>query len=181
MGEIEVDYSGEIAQHDVTPLKAAIVGGLLAPISEEHVNVVNVDIVTQRRGMEMTEVRSPSHDIYSSLITVRVSTSGGETKVSGTLAPDGPHIVLIDDFWVDIPPGEGYLLVCENRDRPGMIGTIGTLLGQFDVNISFMNVGRHEKRGTALMVITLDEALTPEQLDEVRKIPDIFSAKLVRL
>ena len=181
MGKIEVDYSGEIAQHDVTPLKAAIVGGLLAPISEEHVNVVNVDVVVQRRGMEMTEVRSPSHDIYSSLITVRVSTSGGETKVSGTLAHDGPHIVLIDDFWVDIPPGEGYLLVCENRDRPGMIGTIGTLLGQFDVNISFMNVGRHEKRGTALMVITLDEALTPDQLDEVRKVPDIFSAKLVRL
>ena len=68
MGKIEVDYSGEIAQHDVTPLKAAIVGGLLAPISEEHVNVVNVDVVVQRRGMEMTEVRSPSHDIYSSLI-----------------------------------------------------------------------------------------------------------------
>ncbi|MEE8346185.1 MAG: ACT domain-containing protein [Dehalococcoidia bacterium] len=181
MGKIEVDYSGEIAQHDVTPLKAAIVGGLLAPISEEHVNVVNVDIVTQRRGMEMTEVRSPSHEIYSSLITVRVTTSSGETKVSGTLAPDGPHIVLIDDFWVDIPPGEGYLLMCENRDRPGMIGTIGTLLGQFDVNISSMNVGRHEKRGTALMVISLDEALTPEQLDEVRKIPDIFSVKLARL
>ena len=62
-----------------------------------------------------------------------------------------------------------------------MIGAIGTLLGQFDVNISFMNVGRHEKRGTALMVITLDEALTREQLDEVGKVPDIFSAKLVRL
>jgi len=82
---------------------------------------------------------------------------------------------------VDIPPGEGYLLVCENRDRPGMVGAIGTLLGKFDVNISFMNVGRHEKRGTALMVLTLDEAVTPEHLDEVRKIPDILSAKLVRL
>ncbi len=181
MGEIEIDYSGEIAQHDLTPLRAAMVGGLLAPISEEHVNVVNVDIITQRRGMQITEVRSPSHEIYSSLITVRISTAEGETKVSGTLAHDGPHIVLIDDFWVDIPPGEGYLLVCENLDRPGMIGAIVMLLGQFDVNISFMNVGRHEKRGTALMVITMDEALDSEQLDEVRKVPDIFSAKLVRL
>ena len=181
MGEIEIDYSGDIAQHDLTPLRAAMVGGLLAPISEEHVNVVNVDIITQRRGMQITEVRSPSHEIYSSLITVRISTAAGETKVSGTLAHDGPHIVLIDDFWVDIPPGEGYLLVCENRDRPGMIGAIGMLLGQFDVNISFMNVGRHEKRGTALMVITMDEGLAPEQLDEVRKVPDIISTKLVRL
>ncbi len=179
--EMEIAYSGEIAQHDLTPLKAAVVGGLLAPISEEHVNVVNVDIVAQRRGLEITEKRGPSHKTYANLITVLITTSEGSTRVSGTLAHDGPHVVSIDDFWVDVPPGEGYLLACENRDRPGMIGALGTLLGQFDVNISFMNVGRHEKRGTALMVLTLDEPLTHEQLEQVRQIPDIFSAKLVRL
>ena len=171
----------EDAQHDLTPLKAAVVGGLLAPISEEHVNVVNVDIVARRRGMQITEKRGPAHEIYSNLITVRLSTSAGETRVSGTLAHDGPHILLIDDFWVDVPPSEGYLLACENRDRPGMIGALGTLLGQFDVNISFMNVGRHAKRGMALMVLTVDEPLTPEQLAQVRQIPDIYSAKLARL
>jgi len=181
MERIEIDYSGEIAQHDLTPLRAAIVGGLLAPISEEHVNVVNVDIVAARRGMSITEKHGPSHELYANLITVAIETTSGETKVSGTLAHDGPHIVLIDGFWVDVPPGEGYLLVCENRDRPGMVGAVGTLLGQFDVNISFMNVGRHEKRGTALMVLTLDVPMTPEQLDEVRKLPDIISAKVVRL
>jgi len=181
MERIEIDYSGEIAQHDLTPLRAAIVGGLLAPISEEHVNVVNVDIVAARRGMSITEKHGPSHELYANLITVAIETTSGETKVSGTLAHDGPHIVLIDGFWVDVPPGEGYLLVCENRDRPGMVGAVGTLLGQFDVNISFMNVGRHEKRGTALMVLTLDAPMTPEQLDEVRKLPDIISAKVVRL
>jgi len=181
MGDLEIDYSGEIAQHDLTPLKAVLVGGLLAPISEERVNVVNVDVIAQRRGMKLIEKRSPSHEIYSNLITVRLLTSAGETKVSGTLAHDGPHIVLIDGFWVDVPPGEGYLLACENRDRPGMIGALGTLLGQFNVNISFMNVGRHEKRGTALMVLTMDESLTQEQLAQVRQIPDILSAKLARL
>jgi D-3-phosphoglycerate dehydrogenase len=181
MEELQIDYSGEITQHDLTPLKAAIVGGLLASISEEHVNVVNVDIIAARRGMRILEKRSPSHELYANLITVSITTTDGETKVSGTLAFDGPHIVLIDGFWVDVPPGEGYLLACENRDRPGMIGAVGTLLGQFDVNISFMNVGRHERRGTALMVLTLDERMTPEQLDEVRQIPGILSAKLVRL
>ncbi len=181
MGEIEIDYAGEITHHEVTPLKAAIVGGLLAPISEERVNVVNVDIVSQRRGLRIIEKRSPSHEIYANLISVRIATSAGETSVAGTLAHDGPHVVRVDDFWVDIPPGEGYLLVCENQDRPGMIGALGMLLSRFDVNISFMNVGRHEKRGTALMVLALDEALTGEQLAEVRKIPDIFSAKLARL
>jgi len=140
-----------------------------------------VDIVAARRGMSITEKHGPSHELYANLITVAIETTSGETKVSGTLAHDGPHIVLIDGFWVDVPPGEGYLLVCENRDRPGMVGAVGTLLGQFDVNISFMNVGRHEKRGTALMVLTLDAPMTPEQLDEVRKLPDIISAKVVRL
>jgi D-3-phosphoglycerate dehydrogenase len=180
MEQIEIDYSGELTQHDLTPLKAAMVGGLLAPISEERVNVVNVDIIAARRGMRISEKRGPSHELYANVITVAITTTAGKTKVSGTLAHDGPHVVRIDDFWVDVPPGEGYLLVCENRDRPGMVGAVGTLLGKFDVNISFMNVGRHEKRGTALMVLTLDERVTPEQLDEVRKIPDIISAKLVR-
>ncbi len=68
MDRIEIDYSGEIAQHDVTPLKAAVIGGLLAPVSEDHVNVVNVDIIAQRRGMQITEKRGPSHEIYANLV-----------------------------------------------------------------------------------------------------------------
>lgn len=181
MGEIEINYWGEIAQHDLTPLKAAIIGGLLAPISDEHVNVVNADIVAHRRGLNVSELRKPSHEIYANLITVRVKGLTSETRVSGTVAHDGPHVVSIDGYWVDIPPGEGYLLLCENRDRPGMVGAVGTLLGEFDVNISFMNVGRHEKRGMALMVLALDESLSPEQLERVRQIPDIFGVRLARL
>ncbi len=181
IGDIEIDYAGEIATHDLTPLKAAVVKGLLAPISEEHVNVVNVDIVAQRRGLRITEKQSPSHEIYANLITTRILGSAGETKVSGTIAHDGPHIVLIDDFWVDVPPSEGYLLLCENVDRPGMIGAVGTLMGEFGVNISFMNVGRHEKRGVALMVLALDETLTPDQIARVKEIPGIVGVKLARL
>jgi D-3-phosphoglycerate dehydrogenase len=181
MGRIEIDYSGEIAQHDVTPLKAAVLGGLLAPVSEDHVNVVNVDIIAQRRGMQITEKRGPSHEIYANLITVRIGSRGGGAEVSGTLAHDGPHIVSIDGFWVDVPPSEGYLLLVENKDRPGMVGAVGTLMGEFGVNISFMNVGRHEKRGTALMVLALDDTLTAEQTARVKAIPDILGVKLARL
>jgi D-3-phosphoglycerate dehydrogenase len=181
MDRIEIDYSGEIAQHDVTPLKAAVIGGLLAPVSEDHVNVVNVDIIAQRRGMQITEKRGPSHEIYANLVRVRIRSKGGGTEVSGTLAHDGPHIVSIDGFWVDVPPSEGYLLLVENKDRPGMVGAVGTLMGEYGVNISFMNVGRHEKRGTALMVLALDETLTPEQIARVKEIPDILGVKLARL
>jgi len=181
MGNVEIHYSGDIAQHDLTPLKAAVIGGLLSPIIVEHVNVVNVDIIAQRRGMEITEIRGPSHEIYANLITVRLLSSGGETRVSGTVAHDGPHIVSIDDFWVDVPPSEGYLLLCENKDRPGMVGSVGTLMGEWGVNISFMNVGRHKKRGVALMVLALDDTLTPEQIARVKEIPGILGVKLARL
>src|SRR6266571_2400259 len=181
MGRIEIDYSGEIAQHDVTPLKAAVVGGLLAPISEDHVNVVNVDIIAQRRGLQITETRGPSHEIYANLVKVRIGSKAGGAEIAGTLAHDGPHIVSIDGFWVDVPPSEGYLLLVENKDRPGMVGAVGTLMGEYGVNISFMNVGRHEKRGTALMVLALDETLTPEQIARVKEIPDILGVKLARL
>ena len=181
MGDVLIDYSGEIAQHDTTPLRAAVLGGLLAPISEDHVNVVNVDIIAQRRGIQITEKRSPSHEIYANLITVSVRGSEGEAKISGTVAHDGPHVVSIDDYWVDVPPSEGYLFLCENKDRPGMVGAVGTLMGEFGVNISYMNVGRHEKRGVALMVLALDDTLTAEQIDLVKQIPNILSVKLARL
>ena len=181
LGSVAISYSGDIGLHDVTPLKAAVIRGLLAPISEEQVTIVNADLVAQRRGMRIEEHKGPSHDIYSNLITVRLATKAGDTTVSGTVAHDGPHIVLVNDYWVDIPPSEGYLLMCENRDRPGMIGAIGTMLGDFNVNISFMNVGRHTARGRALMVLMLDEALSPEQLKKLQSIPDIYTPKLVRL
>jgi D-3-phosphoglycerate dehydrogenase len=181
MGDIMIDYSGEIAQHDTTPLRAAVLAGILAPISEDHVNVVNVDIIAQRRGIQITEKRSPSHELYANLVTVNVRGSEGEAKVSGTVAHDGPHVVSIDDFWVDVPPSEGYLLLCENKDRPGMIGSVGTLMGEYGVNISYMNVGRHEKRGVALMVISLDDTLSQDQIERVKEIPGILDVKLARL
>jgi D-3-phosphoglycerate dehydrogenase len=181
MGDVLIDYSGEITQHDTTPLRAAVLGGILAPISEDHVNVVNVDIIAQRRGIQITEKRSPTHELYANLVTVSVRGSEGEAKISGTVAHDGPHVVSIDDYWVDVPPSEGYLFLCENKDRPGMVGAVGTLMGEFGVNISYMNVGRHEKRGVALMVLALDDTLTNEQTSRIKEISGILSVKLARL
>ncbi|MEK7247337.1 MAG: phosphoglycerate dehydrogenase, partial [Chloroflexota bacterium] len=156
LNTVEIDYAGDIAQHDVTPLKAAVISGLLAQ-TVDHVNVVNVDLIAERRGIKLKTVHSPGHEIYSNLITVRLRGKGAKTEVAATIAPDGPHIVSIDEVWVDVPPSEGYLLLVENRDRPGMIGAVGTLMGEFGINISYMNVGRHEKSGNALMVISVDD------------------------
>jgi D-3-phosphoglycerate dehydrogenase len=96
------------------------------------------------------------------------------------VAHDGPHIVAINDFWVDISPGDGWLLLCENQDRPGMIGAVGTFLGAHDINISFMRVGRTAVRGRALMAVGLDDQISPELIEKLLAIPNILSARVTR-
>ena len=178
---IEIEYLGEIAAHDVTPLRAAVIRGLLTPISEENVTLVNAGIIAEQRGLRITERKGPYEGIYKDLIRVHLTTTGGKTTVSSTVAQDGAHLVEINDFWVDVAPGEGYLLLAENVDRPGMIGRIGTFLGSKDINISSMRVGREKVRGRALMVLGLDDNLDEETLAELARIPNIFSASTARL
>ncbi len=180
MGNIEIEYLGEISQHDTTPLRAAVVKGLVAPISEENVTIVNAALIAENRGMKIVERKGPGEDVYANLIRVHLHTSGGDTDVTGTVAHDGPHIVAINDFWVDIPPGDGWLLLCENQDRPGMIGAIGTFLGEHDINISFMRVGRTTVRGKALMAVGLDDAISQELVEKMSSIPNILSARVTK-
>ncbi len=179
-GNIEIDYLGEIANHDTAPLKAAVIKGLVGPITEENVTIVNANLIAEHRGMKITERKGPAEEIYKDLIRVHLHTSAGDTDVTGTVAHDGPHIVAINDFWVDIPPGDGWLLLCENTDRPGMIGAVGTYLGQHDINISFMRVGRTAVRGKALMAVGLDDPIEERHLEELAKIPQILSAQVAK-
>jgi D-3-phosphoglycerate dehydrogenase len=178
---IEIEYLGELADLDVTPLKASVIKGLLAPISEEQVTLVNASIVAEQRGMRITERKGLYDGIYKDLIRVNLTTSAGNSNVSATVAHDGPHIVEINDFWVDLSAGEGNLLLCENVDTPGMVGRIGTFLGSKDINISFMRVGREAVRGRALMVLGLDDVIGADVLAEIAGIPNIHSARTARV
>jgi D-3-phosphoglycerate dehydrogenase len=178
---VEIEYLGELADHEVTPLKSAVIRGLLATVSEENVTLVNANLIAEQRGLKVTERKAHYDGIYKDLIRVNLTTSAGRTSVSATVAHDGPHIVEINDFWVDVSPGEGYLLLAENVDRPGMIGRIGSFLGEKDINISFMRVGREKVRGRALMVLGLDDQLDPATLAEIARIPNIFSARIARI
>jgi D-3-phosphoglycerate dehydrogenase len=178
---VEIQYSGEIVEHDTTPIRAAVIRGLLSPVSEENVTLVNAGLIAEQRGMKIAEVKGDHEGIYKDLISVHLHTSSGETSVSATVAHDGPHIVEINDFWVDVSPGGGYLLFCENVDRPGMIGRIGTFLGAKGINISFMRVGRATERGRALMVLGLDDDVDPQTIAEIAAIPDIFSVRTAKI
>lgn len=178
---IEIEYYGEIAEHDITPLRASVIRGLLRPISEENVNMVNANLVAQSRGWNIEERKRTSHDTFLNLIHVKVGTSESEVTVGGTVEHGHPNVVIINGLDMDLVPEPGtFLLACDNEDRPGMIGRVGTLLGGWDINIQSMQVGRRGRRGRALMAIAVDESPTPEQLAAIEAIDGIYNVRLVR-
>ena len=181
LSAIEIDYYGEISEHDVTPLKAAVIRGLLKPISEENVNIVNASLVAQGRGWNIEEHLRPSHEVFHNLVHVKVVTSEAEVTVGGTVEHGQPHLVILNGQDVDLMPEPGtVLLACDNEDRPGMIGKVGTLLGQFDINIKAMQVGREGPRGRALMLITVDEMPGDEEQHQIEAIDGIYNVRVVR-
>jgi D-3-phosphoglycerate dehydrogenase len=178
---VEITYSGEIADHDTAALKASVVRGLLATVSEEPVTLVNAAIVARNRGLRITELKSSAPENYTNLITVRVQTDRGESVVGGTILNGTPHIVRIDEYWVSVASAEEYVLLTHHVDRPGIVGDVGTILGKANINISQMQVGRTTKRGPALMLLFVDEPIPPETLREIQAMPDLQNAKLVRI
>ena len=181
MSGIVIKYEGEIADHDTAALKATVIGGLIESISEERVNLVNANIIAQRRGLKITEQKSSSCENYSNLLTLEVTTSAGTVTVAGTVMRGEPHIVRVNNYWIDIVPRGGYLLLSDHRDRPGMIGEVGTILGNADINISSMLLGRLEPRGSALMVLELDEPVDDQTLNRLQALPEVYTMKLVKL
>jgi D-3-phosphoglycerate dehydrogenase len=119
--------------------------------------------------------------VYTDLIELKLRTAKGERSVAGTfIHNEEPRIVRIDQFSVDAVP-EGYMLVITNDDRPGMIGSIGTLLGKHRINIAGMQLGRTRKNDKAVAILALDDSIPDEVMEEIRAIPNIFDANLVHL
>ena len=181
MNAIRVKYDGEISNYDTNALKAAVLGGLLDEVSEERVNLVNANLVASRRGLAVVEQKEAVCDNYASLITVEVTTSAGATTVAGTVIRGESHIVQVNNYWLDIVPTGGYFLFSDHQDRPGLIGTVGKITGDADINISYMHLSRLKPRGQALMILALDEALPEAQQQQMLAIPDINTVKVVKL
>jgi D-3-phosphoglycerate dehydrogenase len=174
-------YSGGIANYDCEPIKTGLISGLLQRTSEERVNIVNVGFIAAQRGLKVSEEKEMTCHSYSNLLTLAVSTNVATITISGTLRDDEIHIVQVDDFWIDIVPTGEYFLLCEQVDQPGLVGTIGNIIGKADVNISSMHLSRLQPRGKALMILALDQPLGEERLQEIRAVAGIYSAKSVRL
>ena len=132
------------------------------------VNLVNARLLAQQRGLDVVETRSTTPEQYTSLVRVTVNTRAGATSVAGVISDGRANVVQIDDYELHLPPTPGYLLVTQHVDRPGIIGLVGTLLGEADINISSMQVGRRARRGEALMLLSVDEPIPADVIERIR-------------
>jgi D-3-phosphoglycerate dehydrogenase len=179
--DIRINYDGEIAKFDSAILKASALNGIMGAISEERVNLVNANVIANKRGINVVEEKNASCENYTSLVTLIATTDKGTTTVAATVLRGEPHIVRINDYWLDIVPSGGYFLFSDHIDRPGIIGAVGNVTGAANINIQSMHVSRLKPRGQALMILALDEALPDKVLKQIKAIPDISDAKLVKL
>lgn len=181
MEGLNIKYEGEIATCDASALKAYILGGLLESHVEERVNLVNANQIAQKRGLKISETREPACEAYTNLITLELKTSSGTLTVAGTSVKGEPRFVRINDFQVDVIPTKGFFLFSDHKDRPGLIGSVGTILGDADINISAMHLGRLKPRGNALLILDVDEAVNEDVLKKLRALPEVYTMKLVEL
>jgi D-3-phosphoglycerate dehydrogenase len=173
---LEVEYQGGLADYDTRILTLAVLRGLLGAASEEPVSYVNAPQLAAERGVEVRETSTTTTHDYVNLVTLR----GGDSSIAGTLAGlrGTPRIVMIDGHNVDIPPAH-HMLVVRNDDRPGVIGSVGTILGTAEVNIEDMDVGRVDGGGTALMVMSTGSDVPVEVLDRLRAAPGVLHVQAV--
>lgn len=180
---VELIYAGQLAEEDPRLLTPAFLKGLLGHILDEPVNLINAPVVAEARGIRVVESRSREPQDYPSLITCRVTTDGKEQALAGALfGRNDPRIVRFGEYRVDFQPS-GHMLVSMHIDKPGMIGRVGTLLGEHHINIAGMHVGRSrpEPGGLSVMVLALDNPVPPEILAQLRELDGIMSATVVEL
>jgi D-3-phosphoglycerate dehydrogenase len=181
INSIRIKYNGEIASYDTAAIKASVIGGLLGGISEERINLINAAVIAAQRGIKIIEQKETTCENYASMITLEAVTDAGTTTVAATVLRGETHIVRVNDFWLDIVPTGGYFLFSDHRDRPGLIGAVGSITGKADINISSMQLARLKPRGQALMILALDEPLPEKQIQEILDLEDVHTAKVVKI
>jgi D-3-phosphoglycerate dehydrogenase len=183
---IGLRYYGALAQTRAAEvLAASAAAGLLRPILSGGVSMINARAVARERGIEIIESRSTRTRDFTSLVSVKLHTSDGERWAEGTVfEPNSPRLVSIDGINVEAPLAGGTLLVISNQDQPGVIGQVGTILGQHRINIASFALGRNDT-GAALGIVGLDEVASTPDLDAaveaIRQVPAIRAAWVVRL
>ncbi len=175
---IECEYLGRIAEADTRVLTLAALKGSLSGVVHEPVSFVNAPVIAAERGIALSETKSTVSRDYVNLVALRAETDGGEVAVAGTLVGkrDGDRLVQVFDFDMDMAPAHNMAFFLY-EDRPGVIGKVGSILGDAGINIASMEVGRKGAGGLALMGLTLDSPIPP---DVLARITDAIGAERAR-
>jgi D-3-phosphoglycerate dehydrogenase len=164
---VTLEIAGELAAFDASPLTAAVLRGMIETSTTQRVNLVNAAALAKARGITVVERKTPDAGSYAAQISLSGESGGRITTVAGTIAGGELRLTRLDDYRLDLEPTE-VMLITHHRDRPGMIGRIGQTLGEADVNISAMHVGRSAPRADALMILALDDDVAPEVAEAIR-------------
>jgi D-3-phosphoglycerate dehydrogenase len=173
---LEIEYQGQIAEYDTRILTLSVLKGFFGVSSDTPVSYVNAPQLADERGIEVRPTMSTTSRDYVNIISIR----GGDHSVAGTLTglASQPKVVMIDDHRVDIPPAP-HMVVVRNADTPGMIGRVGTVLGDAGINISDMVVGQSSDGVAALMVLAVDRDPDGSVVEDLLARPDIESVAIV--
>jgi D-3-phosphoglycerate dehydrogenase len=178
--QLTINYSGKVNEVDTTAITRSILKGFLQNAGGTDVNEVNAPAFAESLGLKITETRLSALGDYTDMLELSAVADGKTVSVGGAFFGATPRIVSVNSRPVEARP-QGIVLVLENTDRPGIVGRIGTLLGDHGVNIATMSLSRNQAGGSALTVLNLDTAPSEELLAEIRASGDIHSAQVIEL
>lgn len=180
--EINIDYRGEITGYNTAIIGIALQKGLIEPFLGENVNYVNAPMMAKERGIKVTETKSSEIGDFSNLVSVVVKTDKGERRIDGTIfGMSDPRIVRIDNYHVDMTPFGYILLVSSHHDRPGLMGALGDILGNFNINIVTMSLARESRDNKSMVIIGISSIIPGEVIAKIKDLEGISEAKLVKL
>ena len=178
---ITVKYIGDIADMDVSVVTRALVKGVFNPILDEEVNYVNSMMIAKERSIRIIEKKTSKIMDFANLISVEFDTGKKKHFIMGTLFSNKePRIIKMDKYYVEAIP-DGYMLIVTNKDVPGVVGRIGTLLGKYDINIAGMSFGRDKKTGEAISLLNIDSEVPKDILKKLKQSKDVEDIKQVRV
>ncbi|MBT7955026.1 MAG: phosphoglycerate dehydrogenase [Rhodospirillaceae bacterium] len=173
--KVQIEYCGQASELNTKPLTAVVLKGLLSPLLES-VNMVSAPTIAKERNIEISEVTCDTLDEFQTLITLTLTTESQTRTISGTLfAGDRPRIVEIKGIPMDAELGPNMLFIT-NEDKPGLIGSLGTLMGENNINIATFNLGRNEEGGDAISLVETDEPISEELAAKVKALPHVVRA-----
>ena len=177
---VAIGYAGEIAAWDGAPIRAAVLAGLLEPVTEQRVNAVNADIVARERGLTVDEQRTDAAEPWTSLVSLEMGEGDGRVALTGSSAHGRPRLAGLGDFAIDAELA-GTILVTRHHDQPGIVGAVGMALAEAGVNISSLELSRLSAAGEALMFVSVDQPIAEAVLDRLRAVPGMVDARVVEL